>query len=81
MIDAREVRSGLIPAHAGKTNKHAIIDNIERAHPRACGENIEAMMQEVKEAGSSPRMRGKPLRVRLGAFNFRLIPAHAGKTH
>ena len=71
---------GLIPAHAGKT-----LDAIElifhaRAHPRACGENSQTSLTLLATLGSSPRMRGKQVRVPCLQGRSRLIPAHAGKT-
>ena len=71
---------GLIPAHAGKTKRSHVAVEQQRAHPRACGENVKAICGRKSQEGSSPRMRGKlptGLRVRRGG---RLIPAHAGKT-
>ena len=71
---------GLIPAHAGKTERNLAIKRDSKAHPRACGENVSGCVSASSVWGSSPRMRGK-----LGAsgpviFPPRLIPAHAGKT-
>ena len=52
--------SRLIPAHAGKTTRLDLEPTTARAHPRACGENMEALRPLAEGAGSSPRMRGKP---------------------
>ena len=38
-----------------------------RAHPRACGENVDAAPVRVCAMGSSPRVRGKHLGQRLDA--------------
>ena len=78
--DGGMVRTGLIPAHAGKTHFYSLYIGISWAHPRACGENAGELRKFSGYVGSSPRMRGKhfikaKLRDRLG-----LIPAHAGKT-
>ena len=51
---------GLIPAHAGKTTGAQLETASPEAHPRACGENLESQSDKVHDAGSSPRMRGKP---------------------
>ena len=71
---------GLIPAHAGKTFESVNLSDADRAHPRACGENLGRFWRRIISPGSSPRMRGK----RGGADAFvcceGLIPAHAGKT-
>ena len=71
---------GLIPAHAGKTNQVLIESAHAGAHPRACGENVQAQGGVVDRVGSSPRMRGKLLPPLLLALPVGLIPAHAGKT-
>ena len=76
----RLVRSGLIPAHAGKTCCASAIVTPPRAHPRACGENQEASPHRGGLPGSSPRMRGKRIWRRIRMPLRRLIPAHAGKT-
>ena len=49
----------LIPARAGKTTGAARPTASSPAHPRACGENIQAAASVVAEWGSSPRVRGK----------------------
>ena len=50
------------------------------AHPRACGENKEATKTAFILPGSSPRVRGKPIRIRPAGAKHGLIPARAGKT-
>ena len=70
----------LIPAHAGKTRREASFPRMRAAHPRACGENINGLIQGIKNMGSSPRMRGKQPASRRCTGILRLIPAHAGKT-
>ena len=73
-------RSGLIPAHAGKTAGSTAANSPKPAHPRACGENNVVVGVHCGFSGSSPRMRGK-LGVVAGQVNvLGLIPAHAGKT-
>ena len=74
------LKTGLIPARAGKTMSPKSWPPTWRAHPRACGENAPADRHKLRELGSSPRVRGKlqaaiPDRARRG-----LIPARAGKT-
>ena len=70
----------LIPARAGKTALIALTPSPIAAHPRACGENSARTATTRRVCGSSPRVRGKPLRpVRRGPRQ-RLIPARAGKT-
>ena len=73
-------RSGLIPAHAGKTGHLGLVVDNGQAHPRSRGENARATTTIVDASGSSPLTRGKhqPEGQRLRAHG--LIPAHAGKT-
>ena len=78
VADSHPVR--LIPACAGKTNQRAASARVARAHPRVCGENIEGEEFLSPVSGSSPRVRGKPLRRRNLPSRPRLIPACAGKT-
>ena len=74
------VRTGLIPAHAGKTPRTRRTNSKTPAHPRACGENLARLTRRVAEGGSSPRVRGKPALLAGCGAAGRLIPACAGKT-
>ena len=74
------IRSGLIPAHAGKTPPVVIQARDARAHPRSRGENRAGRMFTPSLAGSSPLTRGKRDRGSAGPRAAGLIPAHAGKT-
>ena len=58
---------GLIPACAGKTLDVLGAVLYWRAHPRVCGENIEAGDKASQDEGSSPRVRGKPF---YNLYNF-----------
>ena len=49
----------IIPAHAGQTTADFMRSPHLADHPRACGANTWALTGNVKEDGSSPRMRGK----------------------
>ena len=71
---------GLIPACAGKTVVAAVRGQPLTAHPRVCGENAGDIETAVREAGSSPRVRGKPGRRARATRGPRLISACAGKT-
>ena len=73
-------RCGLIPARAGKTKPSPSAPANSAAHPRACGENYTPELVMLDEAGSSPRVRGKPSRRSRRRRWPRLIPARAGKT-
>ena len=74
------VERGLIPAHAGKTSRHACRSPPIWAHPRSRGENIKSAVGSVIDWGSSPLTRGKRGEVGGDANEVGLIPAHAGKT-
>ena len=76
----RNARSGLIPAHAGKTHHHRSGPDPHKAHPRACGENWMLPRPQATPRGSSPRMRGKRVLREVASAASGLIPAHAGKT-
>ena len=73
--------SGLIPAHAGKTDRYPRRHPRQPAHPRSRGKNVLEVLEEGLHAGSSPLTRGKPYAHRAYVGLRRLIPAHAGKTN
>ena len=73
-------RGRIIPAHAGQTNRPRGIRGQGADHPRACGANSSARRISGASHGSSPRMRGKRVRVLLELGVNRIIPAHAGQT-
>ena len=73
-------RNRNIPAHAGKTRLERSVDRVSPEHPRACGENYSATFSKSSYQGTSPRMRGKQIRIRGDSYIHRNIPAHAGKT-
>ena len=70
----------LIPACAGKTTTILKPLSVRWAHPRVCGENQGWQRFQRSGLGSSPRVRGKPARLRLRLRHAGLIPACAGKT-
>ena len=81
--NSKEIRrccKGIIPAHAGNTERTgwsrcACVD-----HPRACGEHLVGEVLLDVSQGSSPRMRGThPARCRCSTDSG-IIPAHAGNT-
>ena len=76
----RGQRSGLIPAHAGKTSSPTQTLCLATAHPRSRGENRKDGRCPGGAGGSSPLTRGKPEAGRPGREQGGLIPAHAGKT-
>ena len=52
-------RTGLIPAHAGKTSVQSTRTRFITAHPRSRGENIDLVRATHYTLGSSPLTRGK----------------------
>ena len=71
---------GLIPAHAGKTERRCLRQRGDRAHPRSRGENRRTCAVFTPCQGSSPLTRGKRTSGRSAHRSHGLIPAHAGKT-
>ena len=59
-----EMRSRLIPAHAGKTYQRSHRSHEPWAHPRSRGENPTFRRLRVSSRGSSPLTRGKRTRLR-----------------
>ena len=70
----------IIPAHAGQTSPKMAAMACRTDHPRACGANYRFPSNEEFAAGSSPRMRGKPVVQHQIELRDRIIPAHAGQT-
>ena len=73
-------RTGLIPAHAGKTWRENLPAAGAGAHPRSRGENGLRRVAYFGAAGSSPLTRGKREDRAGEVLGGGLIPAHAGKT-
>ena len=71
---------GLIPAHAGKTDRPCRSGRKAPAHPRSRGENAGRTVDVLVAPGSSPLTRGKHTAVASERPQLGLIPAHAGKT-
>ncbi len=69
-----------IPAPAGNTRvSHP--DCVPHAvHPRACGEHGTKSWWTCIISGSSPRLRGTPIKIKETAVDRRFIPAPAGNT-
>ena len=70
----------IIPARAGQTSARDMSRNAYADHPRACGANATTAINVSGAAGSSPRVRGTPLRKAGLVTNGRIIPARAGQT-
>ena len=69
-----------IPAHAGNTYAGRLQAKGLSVHPRACGEHGSGRLARPGCTGSSPRMRGTPIKLPLPLRVRRFIPAHAGNT-
>ena len=72
--------TGLIPAHAGKTDVGDGVHCLSPAHPRSRGENNLGASPGHCSCGSSPLTRGKRCPAASRSAARGLIPAHAGKT-
>ena len=79
-VRAGRRRSGIIPAHAGKTSRSRRRRALATDHPRSRGENRHNSKILPRRVGSSPLTRGK--RAPGGGLDALegIIPAHAGKT-
>ena len=73
-------RAGLIPAGAGQTTFHWAAFHCPWAHPRGCGADVICQRMMWPCPGSSPRVRGRPLRSVGHECRVRLIPAGARQT-
>ena len=78
--DGGSRRTGLIPAHAGKTQSSSAWSGRAWAHPRSRGENASQAPHVTTGTGSSPLTRGKLRAQSRRRAHAGLIPAHAGKT-
>ena len=76
----RGIVLGIIPACAGSTSYLAAIFHLPRDHPRMCGEHSLSINHAGTPVGSSPHVRGAPLRKRGAVGIRRIIPACAGST-
>ena len=72
--------SRIIPARAGQTFRWQRPWLPDTDHPRACGANGAILVFVFLESGSSPRVRGKLLRLFRAVRRDRIIPARAGQT-
>ena len=70
----------ITPADAGKTPLVRHPAGAGRDHPRGCGENKGACINQRRYQGSPPRMRGKRYGTRTLSNAGGITPADAGKT-
>ena len=69
-----------IPAGAGNTPKQIGCAPDRAVHPRGCGEHPTQRRASANRRGSSPRVRGTPVRIHVVGDQLRFIPAGAGNT-
>ncbi|KFI72985.1 hypothetical protein BMIN_0697 [Bifidobacterium minimum] len=74
------LRTGIIPASAGQTDRRACDGRFDSDHPRECGANLLEEETPGRIEGSSPRVRGKPSGMAVWPWSSRIIPASAGQT-
>ena len=53
---------------------------VGQVHPRACGGNEARVLDNRRESGPSPRLRGKPHQKGTAIATVGSIPAPAGET-
>ena len=70
----------ITPARAGKSYHSRNVLVIVRDHPRACGEKTAVTINQLRQAGSPPRVRGKDCRSFYKPPFQRITPARAGKS-
>ena len=68
----------ITPAYAGKRVAAQIFRNLDRDHPRVCGEKSISADSFSPGTGSPPRMRGKVNSPPQRLINFGITPAYAG---
>ena len=78
--DSAQPLRGIIPAYAGNTSRQDTDIQCGWDHPRVCGEHTSGVKTKLSDPGSSPRMRGTLLNLRVDSRNGGIIPAYAGNT-
>ena len=71
---------GIIPAHAGNTQRRVFARLVAEDHPRTCGEHMLIAPTVSRLQGSSPHMRGTQAGAHGARRTHGIIPAHAGNT-
>ena len=71
---------GIIPACAGNSPQYRAGGGLDEDHPRVCGEQTLLDLYAVDDWGSSPRVRGTAVFVRLFNMFHGIIPACAGNS-
>ena len=70
----------ITPAYAGKRAVQVNRENIDKDHPRLCGEKANHRALRLRFAGSPPPMRGKVSAAGDVTGVKRITPAYAGKS-
>ena len=76
----KEIQRRITPAYAGKRYAGCDFGNVQRDHPRLCGEKLLSIFQKSNHLGSPPPMRGKGNWTRRSTTSMRITPAYAGKS-
>ena len=71
---------GITPAYAGKSRSPRSASALRWDHPRICGEKCAEEMDNVREMGSPPHMRGKEVDALGFSCGHGITPAYAGKS-
>ena len=74
-------RTGITPAHAGKSPNVTWDTRPSEDHPRPCGEKNGIIGRVIYFKGSPPPMRGKELHHLVDLVVGGITPAHAGKSN
>ena len=75
------MKTGIIPAGAGRRCRPRWRGRRWWDHPRGCGEKASSFEEETSWMGSSPRVRGEGSCVALPDGKVGIIPAGAGRSH
>ena len=70
----------ITPAYAGKSRSQGSHTAPPGDHPRVCGEKLEQHLQQARQRGSPPRMRGKGFCNSIAFTSAGITPAYAGKS-
>ena len=74
------MRRGITPAHAGKSLLRLGTGGGNKDHPRTRGEKRIEEARRIADRGSPPHTRGKAWGAASLRTEFRITPAHAGKS-
>ena len=78
-IATMENLNGIIPANTGRISWADWCQSDAWDHPREYGENLVRIISQTPQQGSSPRIRGELLLMRLITSPGGIIPANTGR--